>query len=99
MVRPCLSVSNLNILTISLVNKAKDTGLLAKLNEWKGGSFQDKINKMDAKFLLVKIAQSKAFKDAFSVYNPLSQQTRSNVRFQPSKSRTERHRKTRSSPT
>jgi len=48
----------------SNVNKAKDTGLLAKLNEWKGGSFQDKVNKMDAKFLLIKIAQSNAFKDA-----------------------------------
>jgi len=50
----------------SNVDAAKDTGLLAKLNEWKGGSFQDKVNKMDAKFLLVKIAQSKAFKDAFT---------------------------------
>jgi len=50
----------------SVVNKAKSIGILDKLKEWKGGSYQDKINKMDAKFLLVKIAQSKAFKDAFA---------------------------------
>jgi hypothetical protein len=40
--------------------------MLDKLNEWKGGNFQTKINKMDGKTLLIKIAQSQAFKDSFS---------------------------------
>jgi hypothetical protein len=48
----------------SNAQKAKDTGILDKLNEWgKGKSVQSKLNKMDAKLLLVKIAQSQAFKD------------------------------------
>jgi hypothetical protein len=47
----------------SNAQQAKDTGILDKLNEWgKGKSIQSKLNKMDAKFLLVKIAQSSAFK-------------------------------------
>jgi len=50
----------------SNAQKAKDTGLLDKLNEWgKGKSNQSKLNKMDGKMLLVKIAQSQAFKDAY----------------------------------
>jgi hypothetical protein len=49
----------------SNTDKAKSTGILDKLNEWKGGSTQDKLNKMDGKTLLIKIAQSKAFKTWF----------------------------------
>jgi hypothetical protein len=49
----------------STTDKAKSTGILDKLNEWKGGSTQDKLNKMDGKTLLIKIAQSPAFKTWF----------------------------------
>jgi len=49
----------------SNADKAKATGMLDKLNEWKGKNFQTKLNKMDGKTLLIKIAQSQAFKDSF----------------------------------
>lgn len=47
--------------------KATSTGILDKLSEWgKGQSVDQKLAKMNAQFLLIKIAQSQAFKDAYN---------------------------------
>lgn len=41
----------------------KETGLLNKLKKMPGKTINDKVNKMNAKTLLIKIAQSQKFKE------------------------------------